>query len=206
MRPINLLPPEAAQRAAARRKRAGFIFMGVLWLFLLFLGFLFFSNRADQKETERDEQLAVNEGIRREIAALASVAGLQAELDQRSDNVATVLTVDVAWGRLLNDLGRVIPDRVWLESFVAAVQVDEETPGFGTVQMGGVAFDYPDSASWLRTLDSDQWPAIGAGWVLSTATEDIVEDVPAVVFASVGTLTSDALSNRAEERIPEVPE
>ncbi len=205
MRPINLLPPEAAQRAAARRKRVGFILLGVLWLVVLFIGFLFFSNRADQKEAERDEQLATNEDIRRQIAALASVAGLQAELDQRSDDVATVLAVDVAWGRLLNDLGRVIPDRVWLESFAAVVQVDEETPGFGTVQMGGVAFDYPDAASWLRTLDSDQWPAIGAGWVLSTATEDIVEDVPAVVFASVGTLTSNALSNRVEERIPEVP-
>jgi len=206
MRPINLLPPEAAQRAAARRKRVGFILLGVIWLALLFLGFLYFQSQADTKEAERDEQLATNDRIRSEIAALGPVAGLQSELNSRSDNVATVLRVDVAWGRLLNDLGRVIPDRVWLESFDASVQLDEETPGFGSAQMSGIAFDYPDAASWLRTLDSDQWPAVGAGWVLSTAVEQVVEGVDAVSFSSAGTITSNALSNRAEQRIPEVPE
>ena len=206
MRPINLLPPEAAQRAAARRARFGFVFLGVLWLALLFLGFLFFSGRADSREQERDDQVALNTGIRNEIAALGPVAELSRELSERSDAVETALQVDVAWGRLLNDLARVIPDRVWLDSFSATVQVDEETPGFGSVQMSGVAFDFPDTASWLRTLDSDQWPAIGAGWVLNTATEQVSEDVSAVAFSSAGTITQNALSDRSVERVPEVPE
>lgn len=206
MRPINLLPPEAAQLAAARRKRAGLVLLAIMWLALLFVGFLFFRGQANDKEIERDDQLAINDEIRDQIAALAPVAGLQSELKRRSEAVATVLAVDVSWGRLLNDLGRVIPDRVWLDSFAATVQVDEQTPGFGTVQMNGVAFDYPDAASWLRTLDSDQWPAIGAGWVLNTAAEEIVDGVEAVTFASVGRLTGNALSDRAQERIPEVPQ
>jgi Tfp pilus assembly protein PilN len=206
MRPINLLPPEAAQRAAARRARLGFALLAVVWLALLFLGFLFFSGRADSREEERDTQVALNDGIRSEIAALGPVAELARERDVRSDAIETALEIDVAWGRLLNDLARVIPDRVWLDSFSANVQVDEESVGFGTVQMSGIAFDYPDTASWLRTLDSDQWPAIGAGWVLNTASEQVVEGVNAVSFSSAGTITQNALSDRAVERIPEVPE
>ena len=206
MREINLLPPEAAKRAAARRKRFGFVLLGILWLALLFAGFLFFKGQADAKEEELAQQQAQNEAIRNDIAALSAVAGLQRSFDDRSEAIATALAVDVAWGRLLNDLGRVIPDRVWLENFSASVQVDEETPGFGAIQMQGVAFDFPDASSWLRTLDSDQWPAIGAGWIQSTAVEEVVDGVPAVSFSSAGTITSNALSNRAEDRIPAVPE
>jgi Tfp pilus assembly protein PilN len=205
MRPINLLPPEAAEKAAARRRVAGLALLGVLYLGLLVVGYLYFRGQADQAEEARDQQFAVNEDLRQQIVALAPVAALNAEFEQKSEQVGEVLAVDVAWGRLLNDLARVIPDRVWLDGLAASVQVQEDQPGFGTVQMTGVAFDYPDAATWLRTLDSDQWPAIGAGWVLSTTSEEVVDGVQAVNFSSVGTLTNNALSNRAEERIPEVP-
>ena len=107
----------------------------------------------------------------------------------------------------MNDLGRVIPDRVWLDSFSARAEVDPENPGsLGAVAMTGTAFDFPDAASWLRTLDSDRWPAVGAGWVLATTQEQVVEGVVAVTFSSVGTLTSAALDDRINERIPTVPE
>ena len=113
----------------------------------------------------------------------------------------------MAWGRLLNDLGRVIPDRVWLDSFTARAEADPENPGsLGAVAMNGIAFDYPDAASWLRTLDSDRWLALGAGWVLATVQEQVVDGVTAVSFSSVGTLTPAALDDRLSDRIPTVPE
>lgn len=206
MRPINLLPPEAAQRAASRRRRFGLLMLLAAYLGLLVVGFFFFSGRAAMREQERDDQLAVNADLRTQIQALSAADALRSEFASRSDQVRTALAVDVAWGRLLNDLGRVIPDRVWLESLTATANAQEGEPGFGSIQMTGVAFDYPDAASWLRTLDSDQWPAIGAGWVLSTTSEQIVDGVGAVNFGSVGTLTGEALSDRGTERIPAVPE
>ena len=76
----------------------------------------------------------------------------------------------------------------------------------GTVTFNGTAFDFPDAASWLRTLDSDRWPAIDTGWVLSTTSGEIFDGVVVVQFSSVGTLTNVALDDRAAERIPTVPE
>jgi Tfp pilus assembly protein PilN len=207
MRAINLLPPEEAQRSAARRRRAGLIFLLLLYVGALAVGYLFFQGRAEEAEQRLEDQIALNDQIRAEITRLAPAAELRLDYQTRAANVADILAADVAWGRFLNDLARVIPDRVWLSAFTASASLQPDLPGsFGQVTMAGVAFDYPDAASWLRTLDSDRWPAVGAAWVLSTTSETIVEDVDAVNFSSVGTLTQAALGNRIDERIPEVPE
>ena len=207
MKAINLIPPEAAQRAAARRKRFGIIMLGVIYVALLAVGFMYFRGQ----QTEVKDRLAIqqsdNAAVRAEVVALAPAADLQRELRNGSDQVERILVADIAWGRLLNDLGRVIPDRVWLDSFTAASLIDDENPAArGSVAMNRIAFDFPDAASWLRTLDSDRWPAIGTGWVLSTSAEEIVDGVPAVRFSSIGVLTTAALDDRLNDRIPSVPE
>ncbi len=207
MRAVNLLPPEEAQRSAARRKRLGFLFLLALYIGALALGYLFFAGRADQAEEDLAAQQATNQAIRDDIGRLASAGNLRNEYRGRAADVSSILATDVSWGRLLNDLARLIPDRVWLTSLTAAATVSDINPGsFGQVTMAGVAFDYPDAASWLRTLDSDRWPAVGAAWVNSTAVEMIAGGVEAVNFSSIGTLTDAAVSSRVDERIPEVPQ
>jgi hypothetical protein len=71
--------------------------------------------------------------------------------------------------------------------------------------VNGVAFWFPDASTWLRILDSDLWPAVGAGWVNSTSGTTIGE-IPVVNFTSAASLTGAALSNRVVDLIPEVPE
>ena len=178
-----------------------------IYLALLGVGYMFFQGQEAEVQDRLDAQESLNQALRADIASLAPAADLERQLLDGSAQIQQVLATDVAWGRLLNDLGRVIPDRVWLDSFAARAERDPENPAaLGTVSMNGTAFDYPDAASWLRTLDSDRWPAVGAGWVLNTAQEEIVNGVAAVTFSSVGTLTTSALDDRIDERVPTVPE
>ena len=104
---------------------------------------------------------------------------------------------------MLNDLGRVIPDRVWLDGFSGAADADPETGAVGSMQTNGTGFDYPDVSAWLRALDSDRFPAVGGTWV-GTAGDSTIGNALVVQFTSTSALTPAAQSNRVDERVPEV--
>jgi Tfp pilus assembly protein PilN len=205
MRAINLLPPEAAQRATARRKTVGIVALGIVYVALLALVALWWQGKATDAENDRDFQLTANTRIEAEIASLSGVLALRSAYDDGVDRLGTALARDIAWGRLLNDLARIIPDRLWITSLTGTAQDTEDNPFLlGQVQISGIAFDYPDASSWLRVLDAEEWPALGGGWVSSTSRSTIGES-PVVNFTSVASLLEAARSNRIEERTPEVP-
>jgi Tfp pilus assembly protein PilN len=205
MRTVNLIPPEAAQRATARRKTAGLIALGVVYLALLALVALWWQGKATDAEDDLDSQLATNAQIEAEISSLGDVRALRSTYENSVDRLDKSLASDIAWGRLLNDLARIIPDRLWITSLTGTVVQDEEDPfRHGQVAVTGVAFDYPDASSWLRVLDAEEWPALGEGWVSSTNRSTIGES-PVVNFTSVASLLDPARSNRVEERTPQVP-
>jgi Tfp pilus assembly protein PilN len=205
MRTINLLPPEAAQRATARRKTAGFVALGVVYLALLALAALWWQGKATDAENDLEAQVAANTRIEAEIASLSDVRALRSTYENSVERLGNALAKDVAWGRLLNDLARIIPDRLWVTSMTGTVQEDADNPFLlGQVSVTGVAFDYPDASSWLRVLDAEEWPALGGGWVSSTSRSTIGES-PVVNFTSVASLLDAARSSRVEERTPEVP-
>lgn len=205
MRPINLLPPEAARRTRARRRVSGVVALGVAYLVLLALVTVWWQMKAGDAEDDLAAQLEANESLTAEIAALEGAAQLRQRYETGIGRMQTVLQRDVAWGRLLNDLGRVIPDRTWLTSFSGEADSTGDDPvTFGQVQAGGVAFDYPDASSWLRVLDADEWPAVGGAWVTSVQVGEVAE-VPVVNFSSVASLTQAAVSER-DQRLPQVPE
>lgn len=205
MRTINLLPPEAAQQATARRKAVGFIALGAVYLALLVLVALWWQGKATDAEADRDAQVAANSRIEAEINSLAGVRTLRSTYEDGVVRLDNALARDVAWGRLLNDLARIIPDRLWITSLTGTLQNNEDNPlVLGQISITGVAFDYPDASSWLRVLDAEEWPALGGGWVSSTSRSTIGES-PVVNFTSVASLLDAARSNRAEERTPEVP-
>lgn len=205
MRTINLLPPEAAQRATARRKTAGFVVIGVVYLALLALVALWWQSKATDAEDDLDAQLAANAQIEAEVRSLSDVRNLRSTYEDSVERLDQALVSDIAWGRLLNDLARIIPDRIWVTSLSGTVEQDEDNPFLlGQVAISGIAFDYPDASSWLRVLDAEEWPALGGGWVSSTNRSTIGES-PVVNFTSVASLLDAARSNRVEERTPEVP-
>jgi len=205
MRNINLLPPEAAQKATARRKTFGLILLGIVYVALLALVALWWLGKADDAEDDLAAQVAANTRIEAEIASLSDVRSLRTTYERGAERLDAALSTDIAWGRLLNDLARIIPDRLWLTSLTGTVRLTEENPFLlGQVAVTGVAFDYPDASSWLRVLDAEEWPALGLGWVSSTSRAEIGES-PVVNFTSVASLLDAARSSRVAERTPEVP-
>ena len=139
--------------------------------------------------------------LQAEVDELAEFAVLKAEFDNNVLILATALDNDVVWGRLLNDLGRLIPDRVWIDSFSGIV--NPETGAVGEIQVSGTAFDYPDVAAWLRSLDSTSFPSVDNTWVTNISQATIGE-IPVVRFSSSTFITEGALSDRLALRIPEI--
>jgi Tfp pilus assembly protein PilN len=200
MRAINLLPPEAFEKAKARRRIFMWILMGLAYVAVLAVLTFWWQSRVGTAEDAFAEQEAANIQLQTQVAALSDA---QLLADTYAENVvllAGALGVDVSWGRLLNDLARMLPERVWLESFDGAVAQDGS---IGALQIAGIGFGFPDVAAWLRSLDSDRFPGVTGTWVTGTSRTQIgAADV--VTFSSSTSLTEAALSNRIDERIPVV--
>ncbi len=203
MRPINLLPPEAFERSAGRRRVLRLALLGMLYLVLL--AFLLVLARRDTAEVRSsvEEQQALNTGLQTQLADMQGADDLVLRYDEDAGLIEALLTADVSWGRILNDLGRMIPDRVWLNQFQGRVDLDPESPAQGTIHVTGTGFGFGDVAAWLRALDSDRFPSVAGTWVSSVAGDNIGE-IPVVSFESQTSLTDAALTERVEERIPEV--
>ena len=204
MRPINLLPPEVAQQRTRRRRVAVAIFGAIAYLVLLVVGMLFWDTKVDAARDDLDAQTDINLSLEREVAALGDSAVTQTQYQAKADLVRSALASDIDWGIFLNDLARLIPPRVWVESFSGSV-VPQTTPGVvGLVSFSGTGFDFPDVSAWLRALESDQFAGITGPWVTTVSQSSIgLEEV--VTFSSTAVLTTAAVTDRAETLIPEVP-
>lgn len=206
MRPINLLPPEVSAKSKARRRVFGMILGALGFVAVLALMTIWLLGQAGDAESDLEAQRQTNQSLQAQIGALDGARQLRASYQSGVTRVQLALANDVAWGRLLNDLARIINDRAWLSSLSAQASVPTETDiTFGTLSVSGTAFWYEDAASWLRVLDSSYWPAVGAGWVSSTSQNEI-EEIPVINFTSAASLTASALSTRIIDIIPVVPE
>ncbi len=204
MRPINLLPPEAFARRRRRRLVLQAVLVAVAYLGLLAVLTPVWTGRVANARAALAAQEATNAELEGRIADLADAQRIADRYRQEADMVRGVLADDVSWGRLLNDLGRVIPDRVWLEGFSGTVDVGAAAgAAAGSIEVSGVGFDVPDVAEWLRALDSDRYPGVAGTWV-SSITDDLIGDTPVVRFVSQAALTDAARSTRARTRVPEV--
>jgi Tfp pilus assembly protein PilN len=173
---------------------------GIAYLALLAVLTLWWQNRVTRAEDDVAAQREVNARLRDEVAALAEAEEIQTRYDDNVALVGTVLAKDISWGRILNDLGRMLPDQIWIDSFVGAAAQDENV---GSVSVSGFGFSYPDVAALLRNFDSDRFPSVGGTWVTSIASTAIGE-ADLVGFQSATSLTAIAVSDRALERIPQV--
>src|SRR3990172_2983766 len=204
MRPINLLPPEVAQQRTRRRRVAVAIFGAIAYLVLLVVGMLFWDTKVDAARDDLDAQTDINLSLEREVAALGDSAVTQTQYQAKADLVRSALASDIDWGIFLNDLARLVPPRVWVESFSGSV-VPQTTPGgVGLVSFSGTGFDFPDVSAWLRALESDQFAGITGPWV-TTVAQGLIGLEEVVTFSSTAVLTTAAVTDRAETLIPEVP-
>jgi len=178
---------------------------------LLYLGGLagltmLWNGKVAAAEERVADQQAVNQRLQSEVAALGAADTLRSEYEGNVLLTRAVLSGDVAWGRLLNDFGRLIPERVWLDNFVGSV-VAGDIPGVvGRITVAGTGFEFTDVAAWLRSLDESRFPGVAGTWVTNaTETQGLDEGDSLVAFTSSAGLTQSAISNRIRTRIPEVP-
>jgi Tfp pilus assembly protein PilN len=204
VRPINLLPPEVAEQRGRRRRIGMALFGAIAYVALLGVGVLYWDSKVSAAREDVDAQLEVNQTLEREVVSLGDAGELRSEYQDRGDLVRAALATDVDWGILLNDLARLLPPRVWVETFNGTI-ISQTTPGvLGQVAFSGVGFDFPDVSAWLRALDSDQFNGVTGTWV-STVSESTIGEAEVVTFSSTAVLTNAAATNRAETLIPEVP-
>jgi len=204
MRPINLLPPEVARERSRRRKAGIAVFGALAYVVLLGVGVLYWNGRVDAARDDLDAQVAINQSLERDMAALAGTEEIRTQYEEKATFVRSALAIDVDWGIFLNDLARLLPPRIWVETFNGSV-VAETVPGIiGQVSFSGVGFDFPDVSAWLRALDSDQFSGITGPWV-SPVSQGIIGDDDVVTFSSTAVLTLGAATDRADSLIPEVP-
>jgi Tfp pilus assembly protein PilN len=206
MRPINLLPPEAHLRRTARRRILLGIFGVAAFVAALAMLTMWWSSRVDDAQARLDRQLEVNQELQAQVTSLATADELRLEYEENVLLTTAVLSSDVAWGRLLNDFGRLIPERVWLDSFTGTSSV--ALPGVvGQLTVSGTGFSFPDVSAWLRSLDEERFPGIAGTWVTNASEGGGFDEGDSVVnFNSTAALTDSAISNRLDERIPEVTE
>ena len=204
MRPINLLPPEFGAKQARRRRLAMLGFAVVAYVVILGLGFFLWGGRVDNARRDLEAQNSIVQTLEREVVGLADAGQLVVEYETKAELVRQALGNDIDWGIIMNDLARLLPPRLWVSTFSGNV-VAETIPGvLGQVAFSGIGFDFPDVSAWLRALDSEQFAGIAGTWV-STVSEGVVGEEEVVNFSSTAALTFTAVTNRAENLIPEVP-
>jgi Tfp pilus assembly protein PilN len=204
VRPINLLPPEVAEERRRRRRIGLLVVAAVAYVLLLVAGVFYWNTRVASARADVDRQREYNADLEAEVVSLAGAAVLQQEFEGKAALVREALANDVDWGALLNDLARLLPERVWLESFNGTVLRGEIPGTVGQVTFTGVGFGFPDVAEWLRTLGSGAFAGMTGPWV-NTASESTVGEETVVNFTSTAVLSAGAVTDRAEDLIPEVP-
>jgi type IV pilus assembly protein PilN len=201
MRPINLLPPESAERRRTRQIISRLLLAGIGYLVLLALVTMLLGGRIGDAERRLQDQQAISAQLAQQVATFDDVQELQQRYQADADLIRAALDGEVSWGRLLNDLARVIPDRVWLLSFNGTANV--EAGQLGSIAVAATGFDVPDVSAWLRSFDSERLPSVAGTWVPSMQVSDIGAN-EVWTFTSQVTLTEAAASNRADQLIPEL--
>jgi Tfp pilus assembly protein PilN len=208
MRTINLLPQEGKRQTEGRQKLLLWVALGLIYVLLLGVVTVWRQGAVDDAEAEVKAQRQTNDQLQVDINALAGAQDLSNEFDAAVATMSIALINDVSWGRLVNDLGRLIPDRLWLTSYSGSVnRLDPAGPevqaGVGELAFSGIAFDRTDVAAWLRVLDSDRFPGVVGTWATGI-TQSNIGEADTVNFGSTTNLTEEALSSRLFERIPEI--
>jgi len=205
MRPINLLPRADRAAATARRRTVLVVIVGLLYVAGLAGLTMMWNGKVDVAEQNLANQQAINQELQAEVAAYAAADELRFEYEENALLTASVLSNDVAWGRLLNDFGRLIPERVWLENFVGSAAAGDIPGLVGRITVAGTGFEFVDVSAWLRSLDEARFPGVIGSWVTNATEAQGGDDEDTVIsFSSTAGLTDAAISNRLQERIPEV--
>ena len=207
MRTINLIPQEGKAESRSRRRLLLLAGVGALFLLLLAAVTVWRQGDVDDARDELEAQNSANQALQAEVASLAGAEDIQNAFNDEALTLSLALVNDVSWSRLLVDLGRVLPDKVWVTSYSGSVNRfgpdSDAAAGIGQISFAGVAFEPPDVSAWIRVLDSDQFPGVVSSWATGL-TKTAIADVEVTNFGSTTALSDGALSDRILDRIPDI--
>jgi Tfp pilus assembly protein PilN len=211
MKSINLLPGDLAREEKQRQRLFIFVAIAVGYVALLALVAVWRQGGVNNAEDDVAQQRQINEAVQTDINGLADAELTLAAFQTEVAKLNIALENDVSWATLLNDLGRLIPDQVWLSTLsataasVGTAEGEEPAPSSrGTLSITGVAFNEVAVANWLRALDSDRFASVGATWV-TTLSAGAIGEVPVINFTSSVELGPASNTRRLDERTPGVP-
>ena len=188
-RRISVLPVEvAAVRTQRRQMVLASASVGALALLLLLLWLA----RQHEVSNEKDKAARAeqeNARLQQQVAGLQGVTALDTQIAQRRQMVTSSLSDDVAWTRLLQEIGTVIPNDVALTTF-SGTKAGGGTSGtttasssIGSINVSAQGIDFTSAARWLLRIGdlpslTGQWlpsssRAAGAGLVTFTSTADL---------------------------------
>ncbi len=179
--------------------------------------------QVDDENNKLAAAVQKNATLDAKIADLADVAQRQTEIETLSTGTQALLANDVSWSSMLQAISRTIPTDVWLTSFQgtvgatggAAPAAPAPTGGVaapttsggpsGTVNFGGIAYDYDAVAAWIQRIGSDI-PSFSGLWVpqaskATTGDESSTAGASTsgrenVTFSSTANITAEAKSKR----------
>lgn len=191
VRRISLLPLEVA---AVREQRRQALLIGAvgagLAVVLIALALQKAAKASDEKQKADDADAKVAQ-LQAQQAKLQDTTSLATDLAQRQQQVRAVLSNDVAWTRLFQEIATVLPSDVWLTSLSAQTSPN----GTGSLQLSMKGFDHTSTARWL--LRSADLKDISGVWVPSS-TKSGQGNLTTVTFSSQASLTAAARSDRLQ--------
>lgn len=200
---VNLLPPEIAERARAKRIQAG-LGGGLLVVVGLVAG-LYAAAAGSVTDATAELQAATATGtaLQADKAEYAEVEAVYARAAAAEAMLTQAMGEEVRYSQYLNDLSLTVPDNVWLTSVTftqtptatapAATGAGSGEPVIGTVTFSGVGFSHDDVAVWLDSLAGQK------GYqnpYFTDSTKGLIGKRETVAFTSTVELTSAALSGR----------
>jgi type IV pilus assembly protein PilM len=144
---------------------------------------------------KKDERAAVekqNDDLRSEIAAKNDIQVAKSEVDALDAQMTSLLSTDVSWSHLIQDLSHTMPDKVWLTSFQGQVSAPPP-PAAATPAPSADSTDTSGGSSTTTTTapPAEPTPVVPAGLsglVTFAASGSSYDDVTAWL-RSVGDIT-----------------
>ncbi len=195
---IDLIPPELVEKHQARRVislmaiGAGVVFGVLLIIYLLTLGqIILATNRVDKIKAQ-------NVQVQASISKLKSYDDRKKVLDERQKIIDTIVTDQVQWSSVLNDISMVVPNDVWLKSIkidIAPILAAKEqaagasnkTPAPPVIIIGD-AFDHAAVARWLVHLgEINQFRSVWLDYATEQAVTGSTTSTPGTSSTPAGT-------------------
>ncbi|QBI21523.1 hypothetical protein ER308_19410 [Egibacter rhizosphaerae] len=206
---VNLLPKDLFEQARARRVARG-SYVG-LAVFVLALAGVYGHgwNQVRLAEEEREAAQAEVSQLQAELAELEEYRELAERLDARNQTLATAMSDEISWARILNDLALTFPSDsslLSLDTMANDVEEPEEgeiDPGHSVGEMTVTGYSIEEYAPGVESVLIDFESARGFfNSYLQTATADERADSEITTFSGTIDLDDDARTGRYTDGLP----